>query len=255
MNLKERLRKGETVFGTFVKINSPAILEILNWGGFDFAVIDCEHSVFSPLDVENLIRTGTSGSLDIIVRVASPTEEHILHSLDSGATGVQLPGLQSYEELVKAVSYTKYFPNGSRGLSFTHRAARYGLMDKNSYLKIANNDTLTIVHIENQEMSEQVEKICDLPSIDVVFIGPVDLSQSLGKPGNTKDPSVVGAIDKVLTVCKQKNKISGIFVNSTDEVQHYKEMGARYMLWSTDVGIFVGGVKQAIQQLQSYKVS
>ncbi|MDH5684964.1 MAG: aldolase/citrate lyase family protein [Hadesarchaea archaeon] len=249
MRIKEKLKKCQTVFGTFVKINSPAVIEILNWAGFDFAVIDGEHSPFSPVDIENIIRTGMAASFDVIVRVSSPQEEHILHALDSGAAGVQLPGLTSIEEVKQAVDIAKYFPDGSRGLSFVHRAARYGFADKKSYMKTANEETLIAVHIENRNMVNQVEKVCDLPSVDVVFVGPVDLSQSFGKPGNTQDDAVRAAIEKIVKTCNLKHKAAGIYVASADELSYYRKMGFRYIVWSSDIGMFVKSVKEAAQLL------
>jgi len=250
MGIKEKLKEGQTVFGTFVKINSPAVIEILKWAGFDFAIIDGEHSPFSPADIENMIRAGMGTSFDVIVRVPSPREEHILHALDSGAAGVQLPGLTSFEEVKKAVDVAKYFPDGSRGLSFVHRAARYGFSDKNNYMKAANEETLIAVHIENRDMVNQIESVCDLPSVDVVFVGPVDLSQSFGKPGNTQDDSVKAAIEKIIKTCNLKHKVAGIYVASADELSHYMKMGVRYIVWSSDIGMFVKSVKEATQLLR-----
>jgi 4-hydroxy-2-oxoheptanedioate aldolase len=246
MKIKEKLKKGQTVLGTFVKINSPAVVEILDWAGFEFAIIDCEHSPFSPADVENLIRAGGLASLAMIVRVPSPREEHILHALDSGAAGVQLPGLTSVADVKRAIRNAKYYPQGTRGLSYNQRAARYGLIDnKSTYMKEANEETLIVVHIENRDMVDQIEAICDLPLIDVVFIGPVDLSQSFGKPGDSKDTEVRGAIERVFQVCKQKSKAVGIFVGSAAEISQYKDMGAQYIVYSSDVGMLAKEAKAA----------
>jgi 4-hydroxy-2-oxoheptanedioate aldolase len=250
LGIKDKLNSGQTTFGTFVKINSPAVIEIIGRAGFDFAVIDCEHSPFTFADVENMTRAGEAASLDIVVRVPGSQEEHILHALDAGAAGVQVPGLTTIEEIERVVSKAKYFPEGSRGLSFAIRAAHYGLMDKKSYMRLANERTLIVIHVESRDILDQLEGICDLPQVDVIFIGPVDLSQSLGKPGETKDKVVRSAIEHIFDVCVRKNKVVGIFAGSAEEVAEYRKMGARYIVCSTDVSMFIRGVKETTQSFR-----
>ena len=115
--LKQRLKNHETVFGTFYKLNSPIATEMLGWAGMDFIVIDCEHGAISSESVENIVRCADSTGMSTVVRVASDAEEHILHALDSGAEGVQIPDLKTVEQFKRSAAACKYYPLGTRGLS------------------------------------------------------------------------------------------------------------------------------------------
>ena len=252
-SIKEKLNKGEVVFGTFFKVNSPNIAEIFGYAGFDFIIIDCEHSSFAHLDVENLVRAADGVGLSSIVRVESPAEEHILHALDSGASGVQIPGLSSVEEVKQALAYAKYYPDGQRGLSFAQRSARYGFIEKSSYIKSSNEQTTSVVHIENITMANQVEELCQVPQLDVLFVGPSDLSQSMGKPGNSSDPEVVAVIEKVFATALKNGKKVGIFVGNQTDLEKYVKLGATYIAWKSDVAIMASAAKEANKIFSQYR--
>jgi len=252
-SLKEKLKKGEVAFGSFVKINSSSVVEMLGFAGFDFIIADCEHSSFSHLDVENIIRTSDGVGLSSIIRVPSHAEEHLLHALDSGASGVQIPGLSSIADVKEALSYVKYFPEGKRGLSFAQRAAKYGFEEKNRYVKSSNEDTTVVVHIENKMMAEQVEELCRIPQVDVLFLGPADLSQSMGKPGAMNDPEVVAVIEKVFAVALRYGKHVGIYVGGQADLEKYVKLGATYIAWQSDVAILANALKESVKVFEQHR--
>lgn len=242
-DFKQKLSKGEVVFGTFFKLNSPSLVEMLGYAGFDFIIIDNEHSNFSYSEIENLIRSADCVNMHSIVRVPSGTEENIAHALDSGASGVQVPGLTTVDEAKKVVPHTKYYPLGKRGLTFAQRASKFGFMDKDEYVKSSNEDTLVVVHVENKEMVDQIEELCQLPQIDVLFAGPADLSQSIGKPGQTNDPEVVAMVEKMFKVAAKYNKPVGIYVGNAAGAEKYIKMGAQYIAFQSDVAILQEAIK------------
>lgn len=246
MTLKERLKRHETVFGTFYKLNSPIATEMLGWAGFDFIVIDCEHSPIGYESAENIIRTAENVNLSAIVRVPSASEEHIFHALDSGAEGVQIPNQTTVEQFRESVSSCKYFPAGTRGLSRGTRNAMFGLWNEaeRPYVQAANDKSLVVVHIENKEMADKVEEICQIPEIDVVFVGPADMSQSLGIPGKSKDPRVVEIALHVIETAERYGKAGGIAVGK-DNMEMYIQHGARYIMYSSDAALFAGALKSA----------
>lgn len=246
MTLKERLKRHETVFGTFYKLNSPIATEMIGWAGFDFIVIDCEHSPIGYESTENIIRTAENVGLAPIVRVPSAAEEHIFHALDSGAEGVQIPNLTSVEQFRDSVSACKYFPAGTRGLSRGTRNAMFGLWNEAAkpYVEAANEKSLVVVHIENKEMADHVEEICQIPEIDVVFVGPADMSQSLGIPGKAKDPRVVEIALHVIETAERYGKAGGIAA-AKDNMEMYIQHGARYIMYSSDAALFAGALKNA----------
>lgn len=246
--LKEKLAKGQVIFGTFFKINSPSIVEMLGYAGFDFIIVDNEHSNFSFAEIENIIRAGDGVRLHTIIRIPSAAEEHILHALDSGASGVQIPSLTNVEQAKEAMPYTKYYPQGKRGMNTAQRAANFGFMDKDSFFKASNENTLVVVHVENKEMVDQIDELCQVPEIDVLFVGTGDLSQSVGKPMQVNDPEVVALVEKVFDAAKKYNKYVGIFAGNTAAAEKYIKMGAQFIGYSNDVSMITNGMKTVAKE-------
>lgn len=253
--LKERLKAGETVFGTFYKLNAPIALEMIGWAGFDFVVADCEHSPIGYESVENIIRTAENVGLAPIVRVPSASEEHIFHALDSGAAGVQIPNMTRVEQFREAVSACKYHPLGTRGLSRGTRNAMFGFWDEavRPYVQAANEKSLVAVHIENKAMADRAEEICQIPEIDVVFVGPADMSQSMGIPGRSKDPRVVETALNVIRAAEKYGKAGGIAVTGQADMEMYIQNGARYILYSSDAALFARSLKSAAAQFAPFR--
>lgn len=193
--------------------------------------------------------------LSTIVRVPSAAEEHIFHALDSGAVGVQIPNLTSVEQFRESVSACKYFPAGTRGLSRGTRNAMFGLWNEaeKPYVQAANDKSLVVVHIENKEMAERVEEICQIPEIDVVFVGPADMSQSLGIPGKSKDPRVVEIALHVIETAERYGKAGGIAAGK-DNMDMYIQHGARYIMYSSDAALFAGALKDAVSLFSPYRL-
>lgn len=244
LELKQALRRGEGKLGTFVKLSSAAAIEALGGAGLDFAILDTEHAPCDQLMLEHLIRAADCAGLPAIVRVSRASEEHILKALDLGASGVQLPGLESVEEVREALRYTKYAPLGCRGLSFSQRSAGYGALDKGEYMERSNAGLINVVHIENKAMAEQVEHLCAIDEIDVLFVGPMDISQSLGHPGDPGHPEVAQVVQRVLKVCRERGKASGIFVGTPDAARSYLSQGVSYIALASDLGFMTWGCKQ-----------
>lgn len=253
--LKERLKNHEIVFGMFYKINNPIITEMIGWSGMDFIVIDCEHGSIGYESVENITRCAEGVGLSAIVRVASDSEEHILHALDAGAEGVQIPDMKTVEQFQKAVASCKYYPLGTRGLSRGTRNCRFGFWNEaqKPYVEAANEKSLVVVHIENKEMAEKIEEICQIPEIDVVFVGPADMSQSLGIPGKSRDPKVVEIACRVIETAEKYGKAGGINVTNAQDMEMYIKHGARYIMYGSDTGIFSKGLKSTVAQFAPYK--
>lgn len=254
MNLKKRLKNGEVVFGTFVKFASPQIVEMLGYAGLDFAILDMEHSIISFTEAENLMRAAAVSDMDVIVRVPSSTEEHVLHALDAGAKGVQIPGLSTAKEAEEVVSWGKYYPQGARGLSFAQRSARFGFIeDKDAYICEKNEESLISIHIENKEMVEEIETLCQNPYVDVLFVGPMDMSQSYGTPGNPGSPDVQTAVKRVADAARKYGKAAGIFVTNKEAMEKYINMGMQYIVYGSDQTFCLSGIKSYMKLTEVFK--
>lgn len=248
--LKEKLRSRQTQIGTFVKLADPTALEVLGLAGMDFAIIDTEHAPCDQMLLLDMIRAADSVGLPTIVRVPEGTEPHILKALDIGVSGVQIPGLSTVEEIREAVSFTKYAPRGVRGLSFAQRSAGYGTKEKFQYMQDSNDGLINVVHIENKDAAARVEELCALEDIDVLFIGPMDISQSLGHPGDPGHEDVQKVVHKVIDVCNSKGKSFGIFVGTPEAAQKYMELGASYIALASDLAFMRKGYQAMTAELK-----
>ncbi len=249
--LKKKLKEGQVCFGTFIRLG-PAAVEILGHAGWDFVVLDMEHGVFDFTNVEHMIRAARCAGITSLVRVAEPSPSHIMRVIDAGAEGVQIPQVES-AEIAKVVSQAaRYFPEGKRGLCSFVRAANYSAIPPEEHIASSNEEVLTVIHIEGEKAVREIEAIVETPGIDVIFLGPWDLSQSLGIPGKTKDPQVIQLMEKVIKICQKKGVVTGTFVRFVDEAKHWIEQGVKYMMLSTDAGLLLQVSKEKLAGLRQF---
>ncbi|MEL7648520.1 MAG: aldolase/citrate lyase family protein [Sedimentibacter sp.] len=244
-SVRERILNKEVVIGLFYKFNSQAIVEMVGNAGFDFIIIDTEHSNYSNYDVEGLIRAAECVGMSTVVRVKEAIPEDVLHALDSGADGVQVPSITSIETAKEVCRSSKYYPEGNRGLSTNQRAAMYSGWNKEvPYIQYSNKNSLVVVHVENKEMADKVDELLEIPQIDVIFVGPADLSQSMGKPGQLNDPEVVAVIEEVFRKTLAMGKAVGIYCGTPASLKKYVGLGATYIAYGSDVTTMVGALKE-----------
>ena len=193
--IKEKLRTGEPVFGVSVMIPSPQIVEMIGAAGFDWVLLDCEHGTLTLESVELMAMAAEAAGITAIARPATRSPGHILQVLDRGVMGVQVPHVNTAAEAREVIAAVKFHPLGKRGLAAGTRAAAYdshgGLAD---YVKAANDATLIAIQLEDRPAIDNIDELLKVENIDVFFIGPSDLSQAMGHPGNPKAPEVAEAI-------------------------------------------------------------
>ncbi|HEY3426461.1 MAG TPA: aldolase/citrate lyase family protein, partial [Negativicutes bacterium] len=177
--LRDRLKNGDKVFGPFVNLCHPAVLEIAGLAGFDFAIIDTEHGELSSDRAVDMVRAAKLAGVSPVIRVYGNQPELIAKALDVGAEGVQIPQIGTKAEAMAAVKAAKFAPQGARGCNRYVRAAQYSAADKFAYFANANQETTVIVQVEGKEGIENLAEILTVEGIDVLFIGPYDLSASL----------------------------------------------------------------------------
>src|SRR6185369_3629813 len=181
-----------------------------------------------PAACENMVRAAEVRGMVPIVRVPTNLPPQILRLMDTGPLGLHVPWVNSAAEADAAVRSVKYHPRGIRGLAGV-RAADYGQAPLGDYVQKANAETLVIIHIETQEAVECLPDIVAIDGIDVIFIGPTDLSQSYGVPGQPGHPVVQAAIDRIVEVVASSDKALGIMVGTSQAAQQWRERGARYI--------------------------
>lgn len=247
--IKEKMRRGEPSLGTWLSMAHPSIAEILAMAGYDWVVIETEHTAIDVSEVLPLIIAIEQRGSVPLVRLAWNDPIQAKAVLDSGAAGVLVPMVNSKADAELAVQMTKYPPLGFRGIGLA-RAQGYG-ENFNAYVQNANTDSLLIVIIEHKDAVANIEEILSVPGIDGTFIGPYDLSMSLGLPGQLNHPAVRDAKIKVRDATLAHGLIAGVhFVHpdtaSADCRQAVTE-GYRFIALGTDI-LFLGDSARALQK-------
>lgn len=242
------------VIGPFVKLASPAIVEIAGLAGFDFVIIDTEHGPNSIETAQNLVRAAEIRAITPVIRVTENNPGLILRALDIGAQGVQVPQISNKTEALRAVEAAKFFPDGARGVCRFVRAADYSCADQYEYFKKSNRQTLIIVHIEGTEGINNLSEILTVKGLDIVFLGPYDLSQSCGVPGQVNHPKVTKKMREAVELSKKANIAVGTFVETIKDAKKWMEVGIKYISFSVDVGIFLDACSNIVKDLRSLKL-
>ncbi len=221
-SLKNRIARQSPLVGTLVTLPSPEIVEILCSAGFEWLFIDLEHSALGIKDAQALLQAANP-QVECVIRVPLNDEVWIKKSLDIGVSGIVVPQIQTAEEAARAVRWCKYPPEGSRSAGIA-RAQGYGAHFK-TYVESANAETAIILQIEHIMAIQNIESIVSIPGIDCLFIGPYDLSVSMGKTGLVNDPEVQDAISKIKKCADKANIPTGIFGANPEAVKPYVEEG------------------------------
>lgn len=245
---KAKLLAGQTVLGCFLRYRDSSLVEVLGHAGWDFFLFDTEHSTLEPSDCEHMVRAAELRKITPIVRVTTNQQHVILRFLDTGAHGVQVPMVNSGPEAEKAVRAVKFGPRGDRGLAGT-RPANYGQTTPfEEYVQKANHETLVIIQVETAAAVSQVSEIARIEDVDVVFIGPTDLSLSLGFPGHPEHPRVREAIDKIASDVAGAGKILGAYVSNSESAREWRQRGARYLVAGLE-NILLPSVRRFLEEV------
>lgn len=227
---KARLKSGETITGCFMRTPDPSLAEFLGYQGWDFLIFDAEHGTLDPRRCEDMVRAAELRDVTPLARVPANEPHLILRFLDTGVQGVHVPWINTAAEAEQAIQSIKYTPRGIRGLGGV-RAADYGQVKSlGEYVQEANAATLTVIHIETVQAVENIEAILAVPDVDVVYLGPMDLSHDLGVPGQTEHPLVQEQINRVLEATLKTDVAFGMIVRNAEAAQAWRERGARYIV-------------------------
>ena len=239
---------GDALFGTFCKTHSPQLIEILGYSGFDFCVIDWEHGAYDQNLTENLVRAAEVAGIAPIIRVPSNEPYFLSHALDSGADGVLVPQVMDAEGARKAVKGAKFAPVGSRGTDPSARSAKFSVMPQQEYFRRANEETMLIIQVEGEAALEELDDILQVPGLDAVFIGPYDLSQSLGIPGEIDHPRVTEAMETVVDKCRSREMMVATFADDATTGRQWARAGVQMIAASVDVHLFLTACQKMQKQ-------
>lgn len=251
-DFKERLSRNDIVLGPFMKTCDPAFVEVAGWSGMDFVILDMEHGPISIESMQNNIRAAQNSGLLAVVRVSGFTEEAISKALDIGAAAIEIPQVTSAADVKKALEYAKFHPLGARGVCRFVRAAHYSALSSRCYFESANQ-ALVIAQLEGQEALANLDEILDVEGIDIIFIGPYDLSQSLGIPGDVSHPRVIEQIRQIVEKAKKRGIVTGTFCDSYEYMELWMKAGVQYLSYSVDVGLFHQACQGVVRQFQAVR--
>ena len=230
-SFRSRVLAGTPALGAFLTWPVEGVLELLGLGGFDFGVLDTEHGYFNPESVERMVRAAENVPLPVIVRVPNcHASADVGRALDAGGCGVLYPRADGIAAVRSAVESAKYAPVGKRGLAGV-RANRYGSVPFDRWVLEANEGSIVFVQIETAGALNAVAEIASESWVDLLFVGPNDLSQALGVPGHYDDPRYRAAVEKVAATAREHGKGAGIMLRSPDEIPALREQG--YTVFTT----------------------
>jgi len=248
--LKRKLDRGEVVYGPFMNCSYGGFVECVGQAGFDFAILDMEHGPLSVETVEDLCRAARAGGMESIVRVRKNDAPQIQRALDIGSSGVQVPQIETKAQAEATVRAAKYAPLGMRGISLFTRAGDYTVHGLEGITDNLNAEQLVIIHIEGVPGLENLEEIVTVPHIDIIFLGPYDLSQSFGIPGQVNDPRVVQGMQEAVKKIRAAGKVAGTFAGNGDTAKRWADLGVQYMCVGPDVGMFANACNALLADLK-----
>lgn len=227
---KQRLAPGERSIGVIITLPDPSVTEIFVRAGYDWLWIDAEHSPLGPSDVQRIAQA--AGVTPCLARIPGLDEGWVKKTLDTGVDGIIFPLINTPAEAERAVALCKYPPLGRRSVG-VGRAHGYG-PEFDDYVRSANERTVVVAQIEHIQAVEAVDAILSVPGLDAALVGPYDLSNSMGKPGQVNDPEVQAAIRRVRQASAARAIPVGIFTGSPQAARSYLEAGFNFVGLSVD---------------------
>lgn len=239
---KRAIASGKTQIGCWLASGAPSTAEALGCAGFDFLVVDTEHTPIDPPQMIDILRTIAGTPAQAIVRPPWNDMVMVKRVLDAGALTLLLPFVQSAEEARRAVAYTRYPPAGVRGVAGTHRGSRYGTIP--DYAKRAHEEICVIVQIETLAAFGELEAIAAVPGVDSLFIGPSDLSASMGLLGDMGNRAVQEKLAAGAQACKRLGKPCGIIGFNPEMAKKFLGYGFSWVAVSSDLALMVGRAQE-----------
>jgi 4-hydroxy-2-oxoheptanedioate aldolase len=228
---RSRVLANEPLLGCFLTWPTAGVADLLAIAGFDFVVLDAEHGFFSIESIEAMVIASDGAGIPAIVRVPSCVAAEVGRSLDSGAAGILFPRGDGRAAVHAAIEAAKFPPDGKRGLGGV-RANRYGTQPLDRFVKEANAQTLMVAQIETAGALAELAAIASEPSLDVLYVGPNDLTQALGVPGQYGDPRYRESLDRIARQAKASGKTAGIMLGRADQIPALRDLGYSFFTTS-----------------------
>jgi 4-hydroxy-2-oxoheptanedioate aldolase len=244
--IKAKLRRNDPALITTLHYIDPTLYEMTSLMGFDGIWMDLEHHHYSVETAANLMRAARVGNSDIIARPAKGEYMRMARLLEAGAQGIMYPRCESAEEAAEVVKWAKFAPMGERGLDGANADAPYCSMPMKPYLKVANEETMVIIQIESPKALENVESIAKVPGVDILMLGPGDLSVLAGIPYEFDNPYMITAMKRVAKAAKAAGIHWGTVSGSPEHTRMLLELGGRFICHGADIIL----IKRGLEEIQ-----
>jgi 2-dehydro-3-deoxyglucarate aldolase/4-hydroxy-2-oxoheptanedioate aldolase len=248
---RDRLRSGETLFGTFLGLGSALAVEACALAGFDWLLVDLEHGGGDEGVLVHQQQAADAHGVPLLVRVESTERIRAGRVLDLGAAGVMFPRVETASQVEEAVRHLRYPPDGDRGVATYNRACGFGLHPE--ALDSADDRTVCVVQIENRAAVEHIEEIAAVGRVDVLFVGPRDLSHDLGVPGDTSAPVFRQALKRVLAAADATGVAVGILAPDARTAGRYADEGFRFIGVASDATLLVQAAQRTVQAVHAVR--
>jgi 4-hydroxy-2-oxoheptanedioate aldolase len=252
--LKEKMDNNTKTLGSFHVLGSESVVEILGYAGFDYVLLDTEHGPFDVDKAQSLIRSAKLSGTTPLVRVKSSSRSAILEMLDAGAMGIVIPHVTSVDQVKEIIEYGKYHPMGDRGFGVTvaneYLTAEYVASGIDNLFEVSNRETLLIPQCETKGCLENIEEIVALDGVDGIFVGPYDLSISLGVPGETAGPVMKDAIARVLKACQEAGKFAFIYSSTPEDAKEKFAQGFDSVTYNFDTLLLLDAATKDVQDIK-----
>ena len=249
-NIRERLERRETLLGCFLNLGSSLTAEIVGSAGFDWVLIDLEHGAGFETDVLHQLQALEHTAAATVIRVESLERQRFHRVLDLGPQGIMVPRVNNPGDARAAVAAMRYQPEGVRGVARMNRACNFGT-NFAGYFASANTSLLTVVQVETEESLQHLDAIAEIDGVDVLFVGPTDLSQSLGIIEQFDHPRFLDAVKATADAARRFHKVAGILAKNQEESRKYWDLGYRFIACSSDGGLLNEGARRLAESLKS----
>jgi 2-dehydro-3-deoxyglucarate aldolase/4-hydroxy-2-oxoheptanedioate aldolase len=247
---RERVLAGEVLIGTFLQLASPLATEITAQAGFDWLLVDLEHGSGSEATLLGDLLAMSASGVHSLARVESPERLRIGRALDAGVTGIMVPRIVSAEQAEQVARYLRYPPQGVRGVALGTRGARFGQVPVTEIARL-NDGVVGVLQIETTSSLECVDQIAQIDGVDVLFIGPADLSVALGIPGQLDHPLFRDAFDRIKAAADRNHKVVGTLLRNAQEVPSAVERGMTFLGITSEATILANGIRALAREARA----
>ncbi|MGI6609893.1 MAG: HpcH/HpaI aldolase family protein [Limnochordia bacterium] len=244
--VREKMRRQEPILCTAIHFPNASLAELIGQFGFDCLWVCTEHVATDMSLLEHIVRAGRLTGMDVMVRVVRGNHDDLIRPLEFGAKGLMIPRLRTPEEVAQIVYDTRFYPLGKRGIDGANPDADMGFVSIPDYIRFANDHTFIVVQVEDAEAVDCVEEIAAVEGIDVIFIGPADLSQSYGVPGQLKHPKIIEAIERSVAACEKHGIYCGTPGLDVDYTKMLMQMGVKFLTAPGDFGLLYRGFREVV---------